>query len=213
MAQLMIVDMDGLPMSPGSATALLFRASFKKPLAMRSLPRTNVSSRFLLGPFLTIPVPSQQFLSHVFWMFPEHNKRICDAIFPPWIVVTSHSLYIVEIEPDNIRQEEKTLARLAEMFAYRLDDLCQIVRPCDQANVDVTAGAILSTGDASVQPHSGDTTAQLFAAGLYLFEDIMKPFAFRPEELANRIGQGMLRVEVEQARPVRAFLYYQTVLP
>ncbi|WP_251090271.1 hypothetical protein [Neorhizobium galegae] len=129
----MIVDMDGLPMSPGSATALLFRASFKKPLAMRSLPRTNVSSRFLLGPFLTIPVPSQQFLSHVFWMFPEHNKRICDAIFPPWIVVTSHSLYIVEIEPDNIRQEEKTLARLAEMFAYRLDDLCPIVRPCDQA--------------------------------------------------------------------------------
>ncbi|MDQ0561501.1 hypothetical protein QO004_003295 [Rhizobium mesoamericanum] len=29
MAQLMIVDMDGLPMSPGSATALLFLASFK----------------------------------------------------------------------------------------------------------------------------------------------------------------------------------------
>ena len=59
---------------------------------MTSLPRTNVSSRFLLGPFLTIPVPSQQFLSHVFWMFPEHNKRICDATFPPWIVITSHSL-------------------------------------------------------------------------------------------------------------------------
>jgi hypothetical protein len=119
-------------------------------------------------------------------MFPEHNKRICDATFPPWIVVTSHSLYIVEIEPDNIRQEEKTLSRLAEMFAYRLGDLCQIVRPCDQANVDVAAGVILSTGDASVQPHSGDTTAQLFAAGLYLFEDIMKPFAFRPEELRRR---------------------------
>jgi hypothetical protein len=46
MAQLMIVDMDGLPMVPGSATALLFLASFNKPLAMTSLPRTNVSSRF-----------------------------------------------------------------------------------------------------------------------------------------------------------------------
>ncbi|WP_172601165.1 hypothetical protein [Rhizobium leguminosarum] len=157
----------------------------------------KVSSRFSLGPFLTIPVPSQQFLSHVFWMFPEHNKRICDATFPPWIVVTSHSLYIVEIEPDNIRQKEKTLARLAEMFANRLDDLCQIVRPCNQTNVDVAAGVVLATGDASIQPHSGDTTAQLFAAGLYLFEDIMKPFAFRPEELADRIGQGMLRVESE----------------
>jgi hypothetical protein len=148
-----------------------------------SLPLMNVSSRFLTGPFLTISAPAQDVLSHIFWMFPENNKRICNATFPPWIVIASHSLDIVEIKPHDSRQEEKTLACLPQIIANGLDNLGQILRPCDQANVDVAACVIFSTSDTPVKPHSANATGHLFSAGLYLLEDRLKPLAFRPEEL------------------------------
>lgn len=54
-------------------------------------------------------------------------------------------------------------------------------RSCDQTNIDVAAGVILSTGEAPVQPHSGNATAKLYAAGLNPFEDILKPSLSAPK--------------------------------
>lgn len=117
------------------------------------------------------------------------------------------------MESDNIRQEEEALARLAEMFANCLDDLCRIVPVLrsDQYRRRCRRDPLDGRGSRTATFRQCDR--QALCRWPLSLRRYFEAFAFGPEELADRIAQGMLRVEPEQARPVCAFLHYETMLP